>query len=193
MLTKVAENRYLLGLRVGALVEAFSRHLAPPERLLPYVRQVAQETGETAYAVGWWDGEITTLAVVRGRNAIQTAEVPLGNYQDAHSRASGKMLLALAGDSARERYLAAHPLNQRTPHTITDLDALREELASIAASGYAMDLEEYAEGVCCMAVPINDGTVPFAVGISSPASRFATEKTRYLSLIRRAVGANGAG
>ncbi|MGE5146402.1 MAG: helix-turn-helix domain-containing protein, partial [Candidatus Eiseniibacteriota bacterium] len=76
MLTKVADNRYLLGLRVGALVEAFSRHLAPPERLLPYVRQVAYETGETAYAVGWWDGEITSLAVVRGRNAIQAAETP---------------------------------------------------------------------------------------------------------------------
>jgi IclR family acetate operon transcriptional repressor len=76
MPTKGADNRYLLGLRIGALVEAFSRQLAPPERLLPYVRQVANETGETAYAVGWWDGEITTLAVVRGRNAIQTAEVP---------------------------------------------------------------------------------------------------------------------
>ena len=108
MLTKAADNRFLLGLRIGALAEAFSRHLAAPERLLPYVRQLANETGETAYACGWWEGEIATLAVVRGRNAVQTAEVPHGNFSDAHARASGKLLLAFAESIKRERYLASH-------------------------------------------------------------------------------------
>ncbi|MGE5147346.1 MAG: IclR family transcriptional regulator C-terminal domain-containing protein, partial [Candidatus Eiseniibacteriota bacterium] len=95
----------------------------------------------------------------------------------------------LADPTTRERYLASHPLNRRTRYTITDIDTLRAELAAIAERGYAMDQEEYAEGVCCMAVPISDGAVPFAVGLSAPANRFATEKTRYLSLMGRAVGA----
>jgi DNA-binding IclR family transcriptional regulator len=97
------------------------------------------------------------------------------------------MLLALADPVARERYLTAHPLNRRTRQTITDMDELREELAVTAARGYAMDQEEHVEGVCCLAVPINDGAVPFAVGISSPSNRFATAESRYLSLMRRAV------
>lgn len=191
MLTKGTENRYVLGLRIGALVEAFSRHLAPPERLLPYVRLVAQETGETAYASGWWDGEITALAVARGRNAIQTAEVALGSYHDAHARATGKMLLALADPAARDRYLESHALNRRTRYTITDIDALRAELEAVGKRGYAFDQEEYAEGVCCLAVPVSNGTVPYAVGISAPSNRFATEKNRYLATIRRIVGGGG--
>ena len=104
MLTKTADNRYLLGLRVGALAEAFPRHLAPPERLLPYVRQVASETGETTYAVGWVEGEIAALAVVRGRFAVQTAEIPHGTCIDAHARASGKLLLAFPDPALRDRW-----------------------------------------------------------------------------------------
>lgn len=185
LLARNGDGRYVLGLRVGTLVEAFPRHLAPPERLAPYVRQVAFETGETAYAVGWWEGEIVTLAVIRGRNAIQAAEVPHGLYADPHARAAGKLLLALADGSTRDRFLATHDLVRRTANTITDPAALRAELAQIRASGLAFDRQEYAEGLCCLAVPIHDGTVPFALGLSSPAERFAKESERYIETIRR--------
>lgn len=187
MLTKGSGNRYLLGIRIGSLVEAFPRHLAPPERLSPYVRQVAHETGETSYAAGWREGEIVTLAVARGRNAIQAAEVPHGNYGDAHARASGKLLLAMADPATRERYLDSHVLTRRTDHTIVDSQALRRELQKIAGQGFAIDQQEFSEGVSCLAVPIYDGAVPYTIGLSSPAERFATEYQSYLGIVRRVV------
>jgi DNA-binding IclR family transcriptional regulator len=189
MLTKTADNRYLLGLRIGALAEAFTRHLAPPERLLPYVRQVASETGETTYAVGWVDGEIAALAVVRGRFAVQTAEVPHGTCIDAHARASGKLLLAFADPVLRSRYLDHHPLTQRTSNTITDRSRLEEAFEDIRRERYATDLEEFADGVSCLSVPLHDGSVPFALSLSAPTSRFAAEWPRYLEIARRIVSA----
>ncbi len=190
MLTKTADNRYMLGLRIGALVEAFPRHLAPPERLLPYVRLVAAETGETTYAVGWVDGEVAGLSVVRGRFAVQTAEIPHGTCVDAHARASGKLLLAFAAPELRDRYLEKHPLTLRTPSTITDRQKLEEAFEEIRRQRYATDIEEFAEGVSCMAVPIHDGSVAYALSLSAPTSRFTSEWPRYLEIAQRIVSSS---
>ena len=54
VLTRSGAGKYVLGLRVATLVEGFRRHLAPPEYLAPIARRAAEETGETAYASGWW-------------------------------------------------------------------------------------------------------------------------------------------
>lgn len=187
LLTRGPDQRYLLGLRIGILCEAFPRHLAPPERLLPYVRELAYATGETSYASGWWEGEITNLAVVRGRNAIQAAEVPHGSYSSAHARASGKMLLAMADAPVRERYLANHALERRTRNTITDPDALRRELEKIRADGYAIDNEEYTEGLCCIAMPIDDGAMPYAFGLWAPAAQFEQSLDFFLKSMRQVL------
>lgn len=66
MLTRDDRNRYPLGVRVGTLAEGFTQQLAPSEHLGPIVRELARETGEMAYASGWWSGEISVLAVARG-------------------------------------------------------------------------------------------------------------------------------
>jgi IclR family acetate operon transcriptional repressor len=185
ILTRGSDNRYLLGLRVGALVEAFSRHLAPPERLLPFLREAEYETGETAYAVGWVEGEIVTLAIAPGRNAGAKLELPQGTYADAHSRASGKLMLALADDVARREYFSRHVLKRRTPKTIVKMPVLEDEFAKIRKQGYAFDNEEYSSGHCCIAVPFYEGAVPYALCLSGPTKRIRKFREQYLSIIRR--------
>jgi len=184
MLTRNARNRYVLGLRVGTLAEAFGRQLAPAEHLAPLVRTLAQRTGETAYAAGWWSGEITTLCVTRGTNPVQAGEVPQGYAGNAHARASGKLLMAFASDAVREAYLERHPLTPLTPDTIVERAALDRELAAIRERGYALDHEEYAPGLCCVAMAFDSGYSPFALALSAPRERFATERERYLDALR---------
>ena len=105
MLTRDDRNRYLLGLRAGTLAEAFTRQLAPAEHLSPLVRELTQQTGETAYASGWWSGEIMTLSSTRGTLPVRAGDVPQGYAGNAHARASGKLLLAYAAPAMREAYL----------------------------------------------------------------------------------------
>jgi DNA-binding IclR family transcriptional regulator len=61
-----------------------------------------------------------------------------------------------------------------TAHTITQLSALELELARTYDQGYSVDLEESAEGACCIGAPVRDGSgaVVAAVSISMPANRF---------------------
>jgi len=178
-------NRYVLGIRVGTLAEGFTRQREPSEYLAPLVRGVAHETGETAYASGWWSGEIAVLAVARGTNPILAANVNQGDVGDAHARASGKLLLAHATDDAREQYLRANKLTRRTANTITTRAALERELERIRTRGYSEDGEEFAEGLCCLAVPLDLGYSPFVLALSSPRARFMEERDRYLEVLQR--------
>lgn len=46
-------------------------------------------------------------------------------------------------------------------------------------------LEELSVGLCCMAVPVDKGVSPFALGLSIPKDRFADERDRYLEIMHR--------
>jgi IclR family acetate operon transcriptional repressor len=186
MVSRDDRNRFVLGLQVGTLAEGFARQLAPAERLAPVVRVLAQETGEMSYASGWWEGEIVTLTFARGTNPVQAVEVPQGYAGDAHARASGKLLLALATDAIRDSYLSRHRLDRRTANTITQRAALEKEFAAIRDAGYATDREEFALGLSCIAVPFASGS-PFVLAVSGPSDRVAARHHKYLESLRRAA------
>jgi DNA-binding IclR family transcriptional regulator len=74
-------------------------------------------------------------------------------------------------------------LERRTPRTMIDPAALREELAKIRARGYATDDEEYELGVRGIASPIRDdsGNSVAAVGVTGPAQRLTKIRLRALA------------
>jgi IclR family acetate operon transcriptional repressor len=183
------DNRnYRLGLKVGTLAEAFHRQFSAPEHMQPLVRALAVETGETCYAVGWWQGEIVTIDVARGINAIKAAEVPHGQYLHAHARAAGKVLLAYAPTARMAEYLLRNqPLAKLTENTLTDLPALQQEFGEIRANGFGIDNEEFAEGVCCAAMPLEGGSAPYALALSAPSERFRAFRDTYLKKISELV------
>jgi DNA-binding IclR family transcriptional regulator len=187
MLTRNRQNLYVLGLRTASLADAFERQMALPEHLAPLVRRIAAETGETAYAAGWRAGEIVNLVSAPGSNPIQAMTVPQGFSGHAHARATGKLLLAHAPDDLRERYLAGHELAPRTPHTVTSRDALDAELARVRADGFATDRQEFAPGLCCLAVPIGRTAAGFAIGLSAPVDRFEARFGDYLRIMLELV------
>lgn len=185
LLTRTEDDRYVLGLRVGTLAAAFERQISASEQLAPHVRALARESGETAYAAGWRHGEIVILSVARGTNAVQAAELTPGTAGDAHARASGKLLLAHLSSEELDDYLQYHPLRERTPTTITDRRELIAEINRIREQGFSMDREEFAEGLCCVAVPYDGEVSPFVIGFSIPTSRFSDDDVpHYLELAR---------
>lgn len=173
-------DRYILGIRCAGLGEGFKRQLAPPEFLAPAVREIASTTGETAQGVGWEGAKIVAFSIARGDFAVQAAGVPYGSSDDTNARATGKLLLAYARPDLRQEYLSQNPLRRRTERTITDPNRFEEELERIRLLGYAVDDEEFSEGLCCLAVPLGDGLSEFAFGLSAPAARFRENFDRYL-------------
>lgn len=180
---KNGQSRYVLGLAAATIAEGFRRQLAPPEELAPRIRAVVAATGETSYASGWVDGRIAVLAT--GQSPVQAAEVPHGYSGHVHARATGKLLLALSFQAMRDEYLAANPLAGLTKRTTTSREDLLKEFELIARQGYAVDNEEFTEGLCCLAVPVEGLGSCFALGISVPSERFRADFEHYLAGLRK--------
>jgi IclR family transcriptional regulator, acetate operon repressor len=183
IIRKSETNRYVLGLAAVSIVEGFHRQLAPPEQLAVKVRTIVAATGETAHAGGWVGGEIVALATAAGHAPVAAAKIPQGYSGYAHARATGKLLLAMVDPGLRRAYLAQHPLESRTSQTITDPVVLEKELEEIRMRGYAIDNEEFYEGLQCLAVPVKGLEGRFVLGISVPKERFEKKFDQYLAAL----------
>ena len=191
-LVKSSEHRHQLGMTVGTLAEAFNRQLAPPAHLLSLARQVADRTGEVTYIAGWHLGEVVILGSLPGRHSVRVGELVVGMLGDTHARASGKALLAYALDEARDRYLESHPRDRLTESTITDLGELEVQFERIRNQGYALDLEEFSEGICCISVPLDPDPVTYVMSIACPKDRFLRNRDSYIATMLDVASSEGA-
>ena len=81
----------------------------------------------------------------------------VGWTTEPHAAASGKVLLS---ELSKKEIIDIYPqkfLRVYGKNTITDFDDLLRELQLVRKQGYAIDDEEYYEGVRCVAAPIRAG------------------------------------
>jgi IclR family acetate operon transcriptional repressor len=194
LLTKDAERRYQLGPTLGTIANAYVRRLTPPDHLVAPLHELAAVTGETAYLASWRDDRIAVIASVEGRNAVRVSGAHLGVADDVHARASGKVLLAFAPEPLRTAYLRSHPLVPVTERTIVEPDEFQHELERTRRRGFAIDEEEFREGVACAAAPVLDnGHAVAAYAVSAPSERFRHSRDQLVEHLREAAEAAAAG
>jgi DNA-binding IclR family transcriptional regulator len=104
-------------------------------------------------------------------------QLPIGTHVPFHCTASGKTFLAGLSRSARRKMVAALHLEEKTKNTVTDHAQLLEQLDDVARLGYAIDNEEFMEGMVAIAVPINDSCGRFlaALAFHGPNIRLSVE------------------
>ncbi|HEY5307933.1 MAG TPA: IclR family transcriptional regulator C-terminal domain-containing protein, partial [Casimicrobiaceae bacterium] len=85
--------------------------------------------------------------------------------------------------------LGRHGLARFTPRTFTARDALAGELAATRARGYAVDDEEHALGLRCVAAALRDeqGEVWAALSLAGPTSRLTLERVPNLGGLVREI------
>jgi IclR family acetate operon transcriptional repressor len=68
-------------------------------------------------------------------------------------------------------------LTRYTPHTITTVEGIIQDLANIRSAGYALDNEEKNLGMRCIAAPVFDYNreVVAGISVSGPVSRLTME------------------
>jgi DNA-binding IclR family transcriptional regulator len=175
-------SRYRLSLRLATLGEVARQTTTLQRTARPLLSWLAEQTGETA--------NLTVLVGLEAVN-VEVADSPrpvmhigwIGRRLPVHATASGKALLAHAGDAIVTDVLAGG-LAQFTPETITDGDALRAELELVRARGYATVWAELEPDLAAVAVPIRDhrGMVVAAIAIGGPVSRCPRQQLDTLAL-----------
>ncbi len=144
--------------------------------------------------------EVAHCAVKSGTHAINIAQAlpdrslvighSVGDTVPLHSSAVGKVLLAWLEPRLRDQFLERLELTRFTAHTITQRHLLAGDLQEIAQRGYALEDEEWEEGLRSIAVPVRNGRggVAAAVAVSAPLSRLddASIKRIHVALAERA-------
>jgi DNA-binding IclR family transcriptional regulator len=130
------------------------------------LRSVSQELGMTACFSRWNDGEIEVVDFVEAVGSVPI-DFRVGLHDSAHATALGKRILSDLETDDRLDYLSRHPLEKFTSNTIGDRAALLEQLD--APSPASIDVEEYAVGHACLAVPVQAPGVVGSLAVSGPA------------------------
>ncbi|OAN76786.1 hypothetical protein A8B78_14930 [Jannaschia sp. EhC01] len=96
-----------------------------------------------------------------------------------HATATGKSILAWVPDTELVRVISANGLNSYTSKTITSLSGVVEDLRWVRRRKFAVDDEEFREGIVCIGSSIRKtgGEVVAAISVTMPAEQ-ATEENR---------------
>ena len=169
-----SSRKYLLGPQLVPLGDAANKVFRG--WTTPYLKQLAEMSGETANLALLDDTHAVYLAQVPSRHQLRMF-TEVGNRVLPHSTAIGKVLLAYSDEAEIERVIRTNGLPAYTENTITDRAGFFAALKTAREEGYAIDEQEQELGVVCIAVPIVSGERPVAaVSISGPAGRLGPEQ-----------------
>jgi IclR family acetate operon transcriptional repressor len=177
----------------------FLRRTSLVERARPIMRELMEATGETANLGIERDGMVLFLGQVETHATIR-AFFPPGTASAMHASGIGKALLCRMDDKRQRQVLAASQLEQYTPFTLTDPEAMIADLHAAKARGYAVDGEERNIGMRCIAAPVFNvfGEVVAGISVSGPTTRIAEDRIEALAAhvmdaaarLTRAIGGN---
>ncbi|WP_221799764.1 IclR family transcriptional regulator [Oceanobacter mangrovi] len=126
------------------------------------------ETVDISTALG---AEVSFLDRIISDQELRVVSFP-DKPRPLYAKANGKALLAAMSDSEIER-LFSSGMSALTPHTITSLSVLLEQIAAVRSTGFSYDLEEHAEGVCAIGTSfVSPDGKAYAFSVAMPVSRY---------------------
>ncbi|AVO50039.1 IclR family transcriptional regulator [Melaminivora suipulveris] len=168
-------RRYALAPRTRRLAEDVLAACTQQGVRHAVLRQLVTDIGESCNFTALSGAEVVYLDRIESAFPLQLNLRP-GTRVPLHCSASGKLILAHLPAAQRRSLLEGLPLARHTAATLTGRAALEEELARIRRQGWAVDAEEFVEGLVCVAVPVRAGParpVRCAVALQAPVARMA--------------------
>lgn len=185
------EGLWQVGVQSFVVGQAFRRSRDVVGLARPYMRQLMEESGETANLYIEEGGEAVCMAQVECRQVMRAIARPGGRVK-LHCSGAGKAMLANLAATEVARILQQHGLPRATERTLDTPRKLRDDLALVRERGFALDDEENAVGLRCVAAAVLDeeGRPLAALSVSGPSARIDTTAMAVLGgLVRQAARA----
>ncbi len=164
--------KYRLGLTLYHLYKSFSNTFHWVDEAKQFMEALVQKHGETI-----------NLAYLEGKNIVYLTKVDsphilrpsfsIGTRYPAFCTALGKCLLAVQPEESIKAFYSSDDLVVLTNKTKASIGGLIEELKKVRKQGYAVDDEEFQEGLRCLAVPISnqEKVVVASMSVTAPTTR----------------------
>lgn len=161
------------------------------------MEHLAADTGASVMLSICEGGSVITLDQVQARDKLRIVS-DVGARLPIYCTSQGKVFLAQMARADAEKLLRRQKMTQFTPHTITELPELMQEIERCRENGYAIENGEYKIGLRSISAPVRtvDGEARYTVGVigmfrSTHSEEFAqaVEKVRATAgMISAALG-----
>ncbi|MDG4720978.1 MULTISPECIES: IclR family transcriptional regulator [Thalassospira] len=201
LLTTMQHERYVsfdgertlwfVGVQAFSVGNAFTKNRNLSQIARPYMRALMEDSGETVNLAVADGGEVIFLSQVECRKMMRALVTP-GRRALMHCSGVGKALLAFLPEAELKSVVAKHGLPKITERTLVSEGALEKDLERSRKRGYALDDEEHAVGLRCVAGVVRDetGSPIAALSLSGPAARIPNDHIEQLGLKVRRVCAD---
>lgn len=179
---KVDGDHYALGTAPLELTQSVRVNVEVRDPAAPLLRKLADDTSESVYlTILHGDYALYIYAVESPRRLA--ARTAVGDLVHLHCTSVGKAMLAFLPPDRIEQFLVDREFPAFTATTITAVTALRQELATIAEQGFAIDRAEHEPQTYCLGAPIFNaqGEVFGACSVSGAGVEVITERLPELS------------
>lgn len=161
------DGTYTAGPALLGLSSGENRREMREQKLNQALDRLRKTIGAAVYIGRYTNGEMTIPHV------SATAERPAVNQwvefkYAAHATAIGKCLLSQLDHDGRQDHFSRHKAARLTSRTITDRRVLLSALERQPATMPMLDLQEYAVGTLCAAVPLTAGSAVGCLALSLP-------------------------
>jgi DNA-binding IclR family transcriptional regulator len=145
---------------------------------VPALEQLTRECKEASHLAIMEGTEVVYISHEEITEPIRVS-FGMGHRAPVYCTAGGKVFLAgLSNSGILTLYKNKKKLEQRTPRTLTTLEDLLSEIATVRKEGIAYDNEEYMPGLCCIAAPVKDfsSRTIAAISLSMMKHRMTAER-----------------
>jgi IclR family pca regulon transcriptional regulator len=190
-LTRAGARRILLTLQTLGYVQSEGKLFALTPRILdlgfaylssmpiwnvaePVMETLVEQVKESCSA-GVLEGTDIVYVLRVSTRKIMRNSLGVGSRLPAYCTSLGRMLLAGLPDDEVLQLLRASPVEARTRHTVTEIEALLAKVQQARRQGWCLVNQELEEGLVSMAAPIIDrsGRTIAALNISGQVNRTA--------------------
>jgi DNA-binding IclR family transcriptional regulator len=140
------------------------------ERATPVLERLRDTSRETVILGKRQGDRIVYLHVVEGPQTIRFTARP-GDLKFLHSSSIGKALLSTLPEDELRRWLKDRPLPAVTETTVTDPEALMEEVSQGRARGYFRTRGENVSDVWAVASTLSINRDTFGIAVAGPRHR----------------------
>lgn len=168
--------KYRLGLSLLCLSGVITSCLEIHREAKSTMRALADQLEETVHISILEGAHITYLHKVECKHPVRLLS-HIGKNNPAFCTSSGKVLLAFETEEIVDEVIAAG-LPRMGPNSITDSDALRQDLRKVRRQGYSVCINEMHEEVVSIGAPVRDytGQVVASISIVGPRQRIDDAK-----------------
>jgi IclR family KDG regulon transcriptional repressor len=169
-------KKYSLGFKFLSIGRVILDNIDVRRTARRHLLELHEQCKEAIHLAILRDGKVIYIDKIDTQGMVSLATY-IGYRTDPHAAAGGKILISELSRKQIIDIYQERPLKTYGKNTITSIPRLFEELEKIKKQGYAIDDEEYYEGIRCVAAPIRAGwKVVAAVSITGAIFTMTMER-----------------